>query len=473
MRGCRGSDLGILAWLVGVVAGAAVLFVAGFLILVAMFYGDHEDPEIGNSSQGPALFLTPDDASASAGFTFEANGPALEEPGLIFLGFEWRAFWADGGGGRTELIPEIVGGGFERSKGGDFVSYGQECLGTYEARFEWPEDLDTGSVRIEWTVTANISYPSGIADGASVQARVERLFGADPPVRVATGSIAMGAEQRFVAQDTMSIRTTEPIPPGAELAIEIDPYLFGDAVDFDDDVQVLLLEALEAPVRLLPSSSTALSVPGRCRVGPCSFTVSLVGELRSRLSSTVLYIQWGITARGTSGALTVASDDAAVARIEERLELGSVRLEDGRVEEYPVTIHVPAAALPVAEFERFDPVVDSRLSFGPPDDPQSFPDDADLEIRVSFPSDPSAEFSTLRGDFNMGFPVSFPVPNFCRSREDCEVRMIVRFSARGHDGPIGEPVELRPTLDISLAYPITALPPAGAHLEVAIGAGQA
>jgi hypothetical protein len=468
------SDLGILAWLIGAVAGAAVLFVAGFVILFALFYGDHEDPEITDSRPGPALFLTADAPAASAGFTFEANAAALEKPGYVLLAFEWRAFWSGGTRDRTAFTPEIVGGGgFEPTEDGDFVCYGPECLGTYEARLEWPADLETGSVRIEWTVTANISYPSGMADGASVRARVERLFGAEPPVRVAGGSIAMGAEHPYVAQDTLIIRTTGPIPQGAELAVEIDPTLLYAAVAFGDDVDVLLLQPLVAPVPLPPSSSTSLSVPASCRAGPCSFTVSLVGELRSRLSSSVLYVQWGVTARGVGGSVAVTSEEAAVARTEDRLELGPVLLEDGRSEEFPVSIRIPAGALPVAEFEVSDPVVDARLFFGPPDDPKAFPDDADLEIQVSFPSDPSAGFSTLRGDYNMGFPVTFPVPNSCRPGEDCEVQVIISLTARGHDAPIGEPVELRPTLDIALAYPVTALPPAGADLEVAVGPGQA
>lgn len=476
-RGPR-SDIRILGWLVGVVVGIAVLFLTGFMILFAMFYGDRDTPEIIDINEGPALFLTNDAPSAAAGFVFEANAAALEVPGLELLAFEWDTFWSGVPAGARELTPEIVKvdgpplgeDGFRQSDPQDLVCHGDGCLGTYEARFRWPSDIDVGSVRIEWRVTANISYQSDPADGARVQARVERASGAEPPVRVFDGSFRLGADQQYVAKTTLVIRSETPIPLDGELAVEVDPDLSGAS-----PVLLALFQEQGVPLRLQPSSSTPLAVPDRCRSGPCTFTLSLIGELPTRRTLPPADLTWGVTSRALAGPVTVSANEEAIPRVTERLVIGPVRVKGDEVASFGVTIHLPADALPDAEFGVARPVIQALLSFDAQEEAIEFPDDAKLELEVSFPSASGGvamSFSTLRWEANLDYPESFVVPDRCVPEKECEVELIIGFAASDDDAQFEGAVEFVPTLDVFVAYPLTGNAPADVDLEMSLHAGR-
>jgi hypothetical protein len=448
------------------------------MILFAMFYGDREPPGITDMREGPALFLTPDTPSAVAEFVFEANAAAQEVPGLELLAFEWDTFWSGVPAGAREISPEIVkiGGpalgddALRESDPQELVCYGEECLGTYEARFRWPSGLEAGSVRIEWRVTANISYQSDPADGAQVQARVEQASGAKPPVRVFDGSFLLGADQPYVARTTLVIRSEVPIPPDGELAVEVDPDPYGASPVF-----VVLLQEQGTPLRILQASSTPLAVPDRCRSGPCSLTLSVVAELRMRRTLPSANPTWGVTSRGLSGPITVISTEEVVPHLTERLVIGPIRLEGEEPASFGVTIHLPADALPAAELGVAEPVIQALLSFDAQPETIEFPDDVQLELAVSFPSasDGAVEsFSTLRWEGNLDYPESFVVPNRCVPRMECEVELFIRFTASDEDAPFEGVVQLVPTLDVFIAYPITGVTPEDVGLVISLEAGR-
>lgn len=470
-RGPR-SDFNVLGWLVGIVAGGAVLFVTGFMILFAMFYGDPAEPEITDRREGPALFLSPDAPSAAAGITFEANAAAMEVSGLELLVFEWDTFWSGVPAGATELTPEIVkmGGpplgeeGFRESDPQELVCYGEECIGTYQARFRWPSGLEDGSVRIEWRVTANISYQSDPSDGAAVRAKVERAAGVEPPARVFDGSFLLGATHPYVAKTTLTIRSDVPIPLEGELAVEVDPDPSGAS-----PVVMTLVQEQGALLPLQLSTSTRLAVPGRCRAGPCTFEVSLIAALPTRRTLPPANPTWGVTSKGLAGLIAVIPTEQTVPRVTERVALGPVRLEGVQVASFAVMIRLPPEALPAAEFEVAEPVIQALVSFDAQADAIEFPDDAELELEVSFPSASGAAepFSTVRWDGNLDYPESFVVPNRCLPGIECEVEILIRFTGSDRDPPFEGVIDVFPTLEVAVGYPLAGVAPASARLDIA------
>ncbi|MGH2530139.1 MAG: hypothetical protein ACRDH0_12530, partial [Actinomycetota bacterium] len=138
---------------------------------------------IGNTVQGHPLLLTPERPLAAVGFVFEANAAAFDESRRTLLAFHFEPFWSDVPAGRapalTPSLVKIIGPplgerGFIESRSEDLVCFGANCLGTYQAKFRWPPDLHIGSVRVEWSVRADISYDrSDPPEGARAQVRVE------------------------------------------------------------------------------------------------------------------------------------------------------------------------------------------------------------------------------------------------------------------------------------------------------------
>ena len=64
--------------------------------------------------------------------------------------------------------------------------------------------------------------------------------------------------------------------------------------------------------------------------------------------------------------------------------------------------------------------------------------------------------------------VWFVVPNECDSDVACELELVLRFATTGPNSSFDGPVELEPTLDVLIAYPITDRVPERADLEVAL-----
>jgi hypothetical protein len=60
------------------------------------------------------------------------------------------------------------------------------------------------------------------------------------------------------------------------------------------------------------------------------------------------------------------------------------------------------------------------------------------------------------------------VPNKCGSDVACKLELILRFATTGPNSSFEGPVELEPTLEVLIAYPITNRVPDGAVLEAAL-----
>jgi hypothetical protein len=461
---------------------AVATTIAIVMALIATLATSRAPVSIGNTVEGHPLLLTPKRPLAFAGFVFEANAAAFDEPIRILLAFDFEPFWSDvPAGGAPALTPNLVKiigpplgeRGIVESRSGGLVCFGADCLGTYQARFRWPPNLHIGSVRVEWSVTADISYArSDPPEGAHAQVRVEQPVDIDAPVRIFEGEITLDGEQPIV-RDTLRVRSEAPIPEKGALAVELSEFYvnpFGPDVVF-----VTLLQDDTSPQRLRPSTSTPLDIPKRCRNGPCSFSLSFVTELRTPENDTDAGFRWGLTSHGLRAAVEVTPEEQALPVLTDRISLGIVHLEDqSESDRYHVAIRVSEAALPLAEFGQSEPVIQAVLSFNPTQRTLEFPDEGQLEVRFWFPSTPTdlrhhPSFEAHRSRPNLkGTPVSFIVPNECDSDIACKVELILRFATTGPNSSFEGPVELEPTLDVLIAYPITDRVPEGADLEVTL-----
>lgn len=456
--------------------------IAIVVALIATLATSRAPVSIGNTVEGHPLLLTPERPLATAGFLFEANAAAFDEPIRVLLTFDFEPFWSDVPAGRapalTPNLVKIIGPplgerGFIELQPEHLVCFGADCLGTYQARFRLPPDLDIGSVRVEWSVTADISYyGSDPPDGARAQVRVERPVYFDAPVRIFEGEITLDGEQPIV-RDILRVRSEAPIPEKGALAVELGEFyvnLFGPDVVF-----VTLVQDDKSPQRLRPSTSTPLDIPKRCRNGPCSFSLSLVTELRTPENDTAGGFRWGLTSQGVPAPVEVTPEEQALPVLTDRVSLGIVHLEaQSESDRYHVAIRVSEAALPLAEFGHSEPVIQAVLSFNPTQKTLEFPDEGQLEMRFWFPSTPTdlrhhPPFEAHRSRPNLnGDPVSFIVPNKCGSDVACKFELILRFATTGPNSSFEGPIELEPTLDVLIAYPITDRVPEGAVLEVAL-----
>jgi hypothetical protein len=456
--------------------------IAIVVALIATLATSRAAVSIGNTVEGHPLLLTPERPLAAAGFVFEANAAAFDEPIRILLTFDFEPFWSDvPAGGAPALTPDLIKiigpplgeRGFIELQPEHLVCFGADCPGTYQARFRWPPKLHIGSVRVEWSVTADISYDrSDPPEGARAQVRVEQPVDIDAPVRIFEGEITLDGEQPIV-RDTLRVRSEAPILEKGALAVELGEFhinLSGPNVIF-----VTLLQNDKSPQRLRPSTSTPLDIPKRCRNGLCSFSLSLVTELRTPENDTDAGFRWGLTSQGLRAAVEVTPEERALPVLTDRIPLGIVHLEDqSQSDRYHVAIRVSEAALPLAEFGQSEPVIQAVLSFNPTQKTLEFPDEGQLEVRFWFPSTPTdlrhaPPFEAHRYRPNLeDNPVSFIVPNECDSEMACKFELILRFATTGPNSSFEGPVELEPTLDVLMAYPITDRVPEGADLEVAL-----
>lgn len=200
---------------------AVATTIAIVVALIATLATSQAQVSIGNTVDGHPLLLTPERPLAAGGFLFEANAAAFNEPIRVLLTFDFEPFWSDVPAGRAPALtpnlikiagPPLGGRGFIELRSEHLVCFGARCLGTYEARFHWPPDLDIGSLRVEWSVTADISYyGSDPPDGAHAQVRVERPVDFDAPVRIFEGGVTLDGEQPIV-RDILRVRSEAPIP---------------------------------------------------------------------------------------------------------------------------------------------------------------------------------------------------------------------------------------------------------------------
>jgi hypothetical protein len=456
--------------------------IAIVVALIATLATSRAQVSIGNTVEGHPLLLTPERPLAAGGFVFEANAAAFDEPIRVLLTFDFEPFWSDVPAGRapalTPNLVKIIGPplgerGFIESRSEHLVCFGADCLGTYQAKFHWPPDLHMGSVRVQWWVTADISYyGSDPPDGARAQVRVERPVYFDAPVRIFEGEITLDGE-RPVVRDILRVRSEAPIPEKGALAVELGEFyvkLFGPDVVF-----VTLVQDDKSPQRLRPSTSTPMHIPKRCRNGPCSFSLSLVTELHTRENDTDAGFRWGLTSHGLLAPVEVTPEERALPVLTDQIALGIVHLEDqSESDRYHVAIRVSEAALPRAEFGQSAPVIQAVLSFNPTQKTLEFPDEGQLEVRFWFPSSPTdlrhhPSFEAHRYRPNLeDNPVSFIVPNECDSDVACDLELVLRFATTGPNSSFEGPVELEPTLDVLIAYPITDRVPERADLEVAL-----
>jgi hypothetical protein len=439
--------------------------------------------DIGDTTEGPPLQVTPGEPAAAIGFVVDANDVALEA-GLASLTVGWDLFWSGlPSGVDPELTPEILktaGPGlvepaFRGSMAEELYCLGSDCLGTYQLIFTWPADLEAGTVRIAWRVTANVSFESGSPpDGAQVDVRVEQASDGRAPLRIFADQISVGRDRSIVV-DSLRLTSESAIPAEGRLAVELgEPRSnYGRG-----EVSFTLLQNGEEPFRLRPASSTPLIAPPRCRTGPCSFSITLVTELRVvedylMMAATV---SWGITSQGIPARIDVTREEDETATITSRIALGRVRLESDGGHVDRVTIRFPAAAFPRAEFGAAHPIIQARLTLNAVRESLDFPSDGTLFLSFSFPSTPPGgdlSFGLYRQPFSFDedrpeYPESFAVPNTCRSERPCRVEIAIELAGDARGEPFEGLIELDPTLDLEVSYPITGVVPVGASFDVAL-----
>lgn len=442
-------------------AALVMIAVASFATLAT----SNEAASIGNVVEGPAQVLDPDHPRFDIQFEFRANAAALTEEGSVWVRVEHEAFWSGLDPGPT---PEL---GFELAKtdglkpselqfqDGSCVA-AIECLGTYELSFRWPNEIDKGSVRVQWRVEGFVRYedanepPEGswarltLPDRSS--AAPERLF--TQPVMV-----GIGFSTDPVVLDEVEIDLRSPLGKRT-IGFEVSPA-------FDPAPTVILEERGRRPITVAHSTSVPLHPPARCRADPCSFRISVTTVATPGLYQSS--IEWGVVvsdARDEIGDVRIVARRPAIPSLEAAVSLGEIRLSADQHVDIPLLIEIPAGALPSEEF-RLAPApvqlrIDLKISGRDPDlydevtTVVRFPGESG---RLAFQGDSSYEPTGPR-------PVRVLVPDPCQHEAACTIRAVVSFDTA--ERTEGMSVRIDPVITVSIAYPITWAFPEGSRISV-------
>jgi hypothetical protein len=438
---------------------------------------------LGNSATGQPLLLGPGDPVARVRFTFEANAAAFDERESLGVRLHYEPFWSGIPGSSTpELLVDLVklsGPALPEWELSDLgCGWTPRCVGAYEATFRWPAALAEGAVRVEWSVSGEISYDRAEPPaGAEASVRLEPRQGSPPaPVRVFESTFPLGRDKPIVSQ-RVRVTLGEEVADRSALAIELDtPHV----PTVEPGVLVVLLQDGRSPHRLFPSTSTSLDLPERCTAGPCSFSFSLVTNLRPPNNDHSGWVTWALTLPEPSAGIEVWVEGQQVPRISDSIALGAMDLVgQSRGDPITVSVRIPKAALPTQEIGDSAPVIQARLRLNVVADTLVFPEEGRLDAEIAFSAAPpeASRVLTIRPSWYEESilatdPVAFIVPNGCAAESPCEVSLMLTFTTAGSGSSFeGGFVGLRPTVEVLLGYPIGGEVPEGADLVLASRSG--
>lgn len=477
---CKGRDMDLRASL----RSLFTLLAAGVAVL-GVIATTPPEATIGNTVEGQALSLSPDRPSATASFAFQANDAAFEEARRIGVHVHHRAFWSGTGGGPPPELPvevrKVAGPELREWELTDRGCGGTaRCIGTYLLSFRWPLGLRAESVRVEWSVTAEISYDrSKPPAGAEARVRVEQpVDTGDAAVRFFEDHVLLGTTNPIVLR-RVDVRAPEGIPKRVQLALELER----PRMDlFEPGVYVAMLEEGPSAKELLPSTSTPLDVPARCRRRSCSFSFSVLANLRPPYNHISGSIAWALTSTEPLPLVRVAAEERSIPTLSRTASLGPIHLEgESTTARARIRVRLSQAGLSAADLVGAPPVIQGRLALNAAADTLVFPDRGRLDIQWTFPAataEPprTRSHSATRYRYNVlndQYPDSFIVPNDCAPGFRCDVEFFLQFATAGPGFSPGlGVVAMEPTIELFVAYPITGAVPSGAILDIDVEPGR-
>lgn len=249
-------------------------------------------PSLGDRAEG-SFVLSRDLPGFAARFSFDANAAALAGNERVVLEVEHAEYWSPPAAPRS-LEPAI-----ERVDGGPAATwvglrcFGVACLGVYEITFRWPTGVDASTVRVGWSVSAEITYHDAPDRDASLDIEILSVSDAGhPPTRFFEGEVVLGRHEAGTAQHVV-IRSSAPI----RTPISIEREAWRSPRDAPPPIVTVFVSGA-ARFRLLPATSKALPVPDRCLQSGCSFTFTLT---ISRQTPAPARVPWGLVSRDIAG----------------------------------------------------------------------------------------------------------------------------------------------------------------------------
>jgi hypothetical protein len=167
-------------------------------------------PSLGDRAEG-SFVLSRDLPGFAGRFSFDANAEALAGHERVVLKVEHAEYWS------PPAAPRSLGPRIARVDGGPAATwvglrcFGVACLGMYEITFRWPNGVDASTVRVGWSVSAEITYRDAPDRDASLD--VEILSVSDPghpPTRFFDQEVVLGREEAGTAQHVV-LRSSTPI----------------------------------------------------------------------------------------------------------------------------------------------------------------------------------------------------------------------------------------------------------------------
>jgi hypothetical protein len=438
---------------------------------VATLATSESRPSIGNVAEGPVQVLDPDHPRSVSPFEFRVNDAALTEDGSVWVRVEHEAFWSGFDPGPT--TPEL---GFSLVKTDDLKPAEHEledgsciaaieCVGTYQVSFSWPEEVQKGSVRVQWRVEGFVHYEeiSEPPEGAWAKLTIEDQS-TSAPIRVFTqlAGVGIGPATYPVVRDDVRIELAAPLDGGTigfEVSAAIDPA-----------PTVILLEPRRIPITVSHSTSVPLHPPERCRAGPCSFGFSVVvATTPNQYQSS---IEWGVVipdARAGAEDVEIVVRRASVPSRLATISLGEMGLSADKHVDISILIDIPPGALPTDEFGLVPAPVLIRIDLQITGrDPDIYDEVTTLvrfpgeRGRLAWQGDSSSEPDGQR-------PVFALVPTPCEHDAPCMIRALVSFDTAERDERMF--VRIDPLLSVSVAYPITKTVPNRPTISVTSEAG--
>jgi hypothetical protein len=446
--------------------GAGIMIVVASIASVAT---TPSRPTLTAEEKGSPILLSPEHPSVAARFEFEANPAAFRRYQSLGVHVDYRTFWY----GLAAKAPPQLEAELVKVSGPPLSPWNLQhlscgavpaCVGVYELTFSWPKRLTSGSVRVEWTVSAEIGYSgSDTPRGGVVRVRLEHPRDrGDPPERFFEHRADVGGQEPIVAQE-VRLKLSRALSPGTALALELQDL--GESserlgVSSEPLIVGFLLQRGRRAVDLPVQVAVPVQVPSGCFTSACSIPFELVVRLirpEDGLGSGVL---WALTATRPLDDIRVSVESRPIPILSEEAVFGLLRLRgDGVSRSLMARVRIPREALPLREFAPTDPVIRGQLWLNARADTLRFPENGQLEMQIRYPDGPRDPYkpyivtATIYREYILSdVPESFIVPNRCQPGRSCTFRIHIELETRGFVGGV---VDLEPSLGVRLAYPLT------------------
>lgn len=434
-----------------------------------------EIPSVDEQVDGIPLLLSPDNRTVLVEFEFDASDVALEKRSALGVSLRYRPLWLD----VEEPIPELRVDavkleGPELSEAplsiwDHRVSCGArpECVGRYQVAFHWPDDRNSGAVRVDWHVEASVSFDTDtVPEGAEVRLTADEP--ANPgvlPTRVHEDMFRVQRTEPASLQ-RVAIEFQQPLPSNVDVGLELEPLIS----DVSQPGVTVYLRELTEIRELVPSTGSGLHLPDECRSGPCSISFDLGAMFSGTRRGFSAQVVWALTTTDPSIPVEIETTSVAIPTATSKVDLPAVRLSaETPTQALRLRITVTSETLPSEELAEPGVLLVGHLALNPDPNTLHLNDQARLDADITFLESETHPISASRYTSNIidNAPVSFLVPNECSAEQDCEISVEVGFEAALLSA--GASADLEPSLEFELFYPRTLRVPPRATVVVEVG----